>query len=1328
MRRVHSTTVWAAACMLQILSFQQALTAADSDADRQTIPEAKYQTPHYQLSVFQAGHFAIKVGGSWMPGCICLNVNGVPQYRTQQLSHMTCSVTRHADGRTIVVRGRLTPDIEFEQTVEARAQRVILTYDVRALNDLPAADIRITAGPQLEHATGLQFEVQTESETISSAFPPEAPVHRKDVRSVSWLDLGKRNARTVFEHCAGAYVSIAEGRAVYTALVRGDGPMNKGDTARAQLHFEVNPSGDAADTVATMRGELGHTMFGISGTAGLLNNVRTHRGLLIQQFSINEDDVHQVTVGRGSVAGWGGVKLSRKTPGEAYTVEAGGKIVNAWKEHVEARRRADDTDEIRFRARRTITTETKRLRVLMYVAQRFEQERTPYLIRTPDGETIDNDDGKRLWFGMPPKANEAGLGRYRQLGEYPAGTEIAVPMLARHERFSIKLGQPMRICGFRFEIYFRGLWFESIDPAATDLDFTVTVRRLPELHVGRLSVTEDPDSGAVGVDSGGMPVFDRLQPCRGAGVPCDGDWRWETREGRAIGTVRLDGGGDAAGLMATIPLHLYGKTIRLTPTQETAAEANAPVALRLGSASASIPLPAGTRIEFAPTALERVVLTPDQSSEIALTRAADGAGLRLLSHSTGGASFTVEHHVVAAPEPDPIALRLRAHDRSRSNPDLLGSLSVNRDQPEPGDVTVLTPWWRVIHSRAAGGAISAIAFVNGTNRNLLRNPITTRLAASGIFADTAEPDPTIEVAANQTDYVRLRISGFLRGPGGEALCPFEHVYEYRPMLVRRTCTYALGATPVDCTGIAIGSLELAPWLDEAVTRRESHRTAWHKAIFPGPPVFEDTTFSQYLCLFQRGVEGIDWLPACELRQWRHVGTGAPGTARYAIEGDDRGNPVMVIEPLAFGSDPVKLSGELRFESFLSLPQVKRCLQRRNFVACLDNGHCSEDFIKFSAEYGVTDIMLGAANTPGTFELADLQACQRTVRLARKHNIKVYPFDPFQLVSRKAPIWQQHEEWGRCELRNGKPELKVYSSYGDYFCPTAEGFRDALKKGYAQMVESAGFGGLYHDFEHPYVCFSTKHAAAPHMNTDGVLDMILWDRAFLGPERVFCGHTGWVPVLLFQDLCTVSAIFEEYPSSAPLPLYLTPAQGEFVNAAQMTLVSSFIAHGTVAPGEDGLVAPPADQVNAYLARCALVGIFPWAHAGNIGATDAYDLPDKIRPWYRLFAIRGTRNLASMQFLPYHRQTAVLCDNPYVRAATYWSAVDAIIVLANSESPAPASFRIKLLPDQFGWPQDSEFILTPSRDCPALVAGPGPREFEGGLQGYEFAAYHLSTATR
>ncbi|MHB8993658.1 MAG: hypothetical protein ACYC63_00240 [Armatimonadota bacterium] len=1320
--------------MLTLLALLMAAPAFVLAAEEgaQAVGGMRYATPSYQLVLWSAGHFAVKVGGSWMPGCVALNVGNIAQYQTDQLSYMEGEAEPIPGGRKITISGRLTPEVSFTQTLTCVADSITVEYMAQALKDLPDSNIRLTASPQLDQMKGKTLEIETPQGRQQVVWPAAQAISATDVSSLVWRDVGLRDARTVFVSGAGSQVNLGEKTAAYVAWLH-KGPMKQGQSARATVRFEAIPVGDAATTVANVHGRLGNTRFNVSGKSGLLNNVRTDRGLLIQQLSINEQDLHQVQIGQGKGSEWGGVRLSRQEPGQEYVVEGRGGIINDWQEKIEARKLSASKDEIRWSAHRTLDKGEQRLRVLMYVAQWLEQEQTAYHIRTPDGKIQSHDDEYWMWFGKPAEAEETGLGPYRVIGKYPAGTEIVVPMPARGEQMTVRLGQPMELSGFRFEIYFRGLWLQALDNKQQDLDLTVTVEKLPVRQVGPLQVTEDPIGGGTTLTSGGMPL-----------LSTGGRWTWRALADEAEGVLRV-GSAQAEGWgWIRVGEHLLGRVVTVRPLGGKPYTSHKGRPIRLGAEMSLDPLPAGTTLEFAPTALERVSLRVNDPAAVRL-----GKGLSIGSINQP-LELALKYWRVLSPTADAIAAR-PAHSRALDDPSVYGGLNVKRDTPAKGDVTVVTPWWEVVHTAARGGAISSIRFFNGTNQNILVNPIDTALWAPEEFRDVDDPAAKLTVLEATPTLVRLQVTGQLKNRVGKALCPFEHVYDYHPMLVRRTCRYELGNNKVQCSRLEVGSLNLRSWLDEAATREADERTTWHHAVFPGPEAFRTNDFSQYLCLFKRGVEGIDWVPAADLSQWRGFG-GRAKSAWYGLCGDEQGNGWIVVEPLGEGSQPITLTGTLQFDSYLSLPQTRRCLQRRNFVACLDNGECTQDMLKQCADYGVTDIMLGAGNNPGSFELTDLKASQKTVRAAAQYRIKTYPFDPFQLVNRRTPLWQQHELMGRMELRNGKPQLAEYSSYGDYFCPSSKEFRDALKTGYTKLVESANFGGLYHDFTHPYTCYNEKHwpsgtagptreedrvpgtdrvaAAVPdaqgHINTDGVLDMILWDRAFLGQDRVFQGHTGWVPVLFFQDLCTVTAIFEEYPSTEPLPLHLTPAQGEFVNAAQRTLVSSFLANGTGAPGEEN-PCPPTEVVDAYLSRCALVGIFPWMGSGNVGAADSYDLLEKSRPWYRLFALRGKNDLGTMQFLPWHRQTAVLSNNSFVRAATYWNADKAIIVLANSESAQPANFAIIVLPEQFGWAKGSKLTQRPMKDCDAL-SPTGPNAFAGKLPGFGWAAYELTRSER
>jgi hypothetical protein len=349
--------------------------SGDEAEGSQTIGSLEHRTPNYELSVFRAGHFAIKIGGVWMPGCICLNVNGVPQYRPEALAQMAADVEPLPDGRRIIITGHLTPDIAFTQTIEATPRAVALTYRCEALRDIDEANISVTAGPEADRLEGRAYRIVAADGETSGTWPPEDTVKATGVQEIVWPEVGRRDARTVFEQCDDGRVTITDQRARYTAVAVEREPMAAGDVKEVVLRFEAIPLGDAESWISTFFGGVDELRLGVTGLSGLLHNVRTDRGLLIEQLSINEASTHQVSVGRNTGDAWGGVGVVNDAD-DAVIVEAEGNVVNPWEERIEARRMSPTRREIHWTATRSLDAGPRRLRLLMYVAQWLEAQRT----------------------------------------------------------------------------------------------------------------------------------------------------------------------------------------------------------------------------------------------------------------------------------------------------------------------------------------------------------------------------------------------------------------------------------------------------------------------------------------------------------------------------------------------------------------------------------------------------------------------------------------------------------------------------------------------------------------------------------------------------------------------------------------------------------------------------------------------------------------------------------------------------------------------------------------------------------------------------------------
>ncbi|MCD6362000.1 MAG: hypothetical protein J7M38_14175, partial [Armatimonadetes bacterium] len=519
-------------------------------------------------------------------------------------------------------------------------------------------------------------------------------------------------------------------------------------------------------------------------------------------------------------------------------------------------------------------------------------------------------------------------------------------------------------------------------------------------------------------------------------------------------------------------------------------------------------------------------------------------------------------------------------------------------------------------------------------------------------------------------------------------------FEYKSGYLRQKWDYDFGEGVAGVTRFGVVRLDVRPELDEYLARRLSRRTQRGRAIFPGAAVFEEHSCARYLCLFQRGVEGIEWLSATSVPQWRSQ-LGEEGHARYTITAGERAPDAgsIVVEPWADPDNPITINGTRTFEWITGLANISPQLDRRYFITCLQAP--TEEMIRHAAYAGATVLHLSAGNYPGSFRSSDPAGSKRIVGLAHQYGMKIYPFDAHALLHRSVQevSAEQREQWQTERLnRRGERELWVYSSYGDYMCDAAQGWRDYMKRGYARMMEEYGYDGLYYDFVHPILCYNDRHNPdSPHLSSDGILDMCEWTARQVGPDGVFSGHTGWVPTIACKNYCTVDTIYEEIGDDQVPSLGRMPEQAQFVNARPKRLVSSFLWNSCLSTGETKSRRPRPDDALAYTARCALMGVFPAPRTADVleDMQRAADAPG--HPFVRLIEAARAVDLTTMEFADWRRQTAATCDNAHLRAATFWNADRALIFVANSESAREQSGALRVDTSAFGWSRGDEIAV-------------------------------------
>lgn len=1359
-----------------------------------TIAPLRVKAPHYELHVFERGHFAIRVGGVWLPGCVCLVLNpSLEQYDPSDLRRITACKERTEDATRITLKGQLAEVLEFTETIVCTDTRVDFTFTVTALADLRDRNLRLIAGPEATKLQGVPFVVRTVAGTQVGTFPPPTDLALTDVQSITWRGIAKRDVEFSFREAAWSRVNLGRERIGYEAGVFDSEPVPRGTTARVSCTLEVRPYGDVAYRREWAEVRAGFVTFDVGGMGGMLHHYRTDHGNLIQYLNLNEAQHYQSQAGRGPLPHWGGVTFEPTPTGGVVT--AAGKIVNQWEERIEAQAVDERCVRTRFHAWRTLD-QPQRLRLLVYLSAWMERAEQRFYLLTPDGTLTEDLNEEPLTVGLRQMETEAGLGPYRLVGEFPAGTQVHFPLRDRGEHLILTLAQPFRLATFRFGIHFRGVWFE-LDRKARELTLTIEhTRSHLTATVGALDLLFNDYALTATLRAGGIPLLLDVSPWEGevtAASPTAPAWKVEplvqSPQGVAVrGTGRLvsrwtgevdalrlpnrtlvtfrwqrvEGGPSSSspperGIRIDLPIHLLGTPLAIKPPEEPWQFAVKGIRPRLGAELDLGWLSAGTELGFRPSATERVGLGLGTSAHGQLVRPSRGrAALILVAEDAEELTMTISY---ARLRPPLTGTRKRGQGPARSTfpperltvlrhrPNLTLALPADREGWEEGDLTVRSPWWEVVHAAARGGAIASVRFFYGRNENLLTEPLTTLLqVGETVLADTADSHARLRVLEARPERVVVEVRGRLlqcgtqnagEGPGlyrgGGAVAqsiPFLHRYEYSLGQVRRTCRYDFGAGVAGVTRFEVGTMHLRSDLTEYAARRDGRDTEWGYCVFPGRPAFSQRGFAEYLAVFERGVEGLDVVQATPRWEWETAVEGAPGGAWFGLVGDAQGQPTVVLAPYARTDAPVTLRGPKEFHYYLSLPRIRPTLPRRHFLAVLHPAELTPDLASALAEAGVNGVLLSIGDRPGSFRAGGEEATRRAVATAHRCRMQVFPFQAFALLNRQVPAWQEHhEEWARMVQKNGQPEPAVYSDYGDYMCFEAAGWREYLKRGLHDLRTRYGFDGLYYDFVHPLACANPRHWPQVHEYTDGLLEMIEWTRREVSPEGIFVGHTGWVPTILFQNLCTVAAVFEEITDDQVPALCDWPANGQFVNATEKTLVSSFLNHGCLGPGEADFRPPRPEDVRAYLARCALTGLFPWLHSGNLGAVDRYDLLPAAEPYLRLF--RSFRGLAleRMQFADWRRQTAVLTDNPYLRAATYWRGKEAVIVLANSETPFPQQGRFRVQVRHFGWKPVAQYTLEHRPDGETLTVSAETLGREGvpvALEGYDYRVYHLLTS--
>lgn len=952
----------------------------------------------------------------------------------------------------------------------------------------------------------------------------------------------------------------------------------------------------------------------------------------------------------------------------------------------------------------------------------------------------------------------------------------------------------VRAAAIRRYVGGQGIVFRPKNPdRVAKLSMTVETRAMPHVRAGLLDGFVHPSNGALWLGAGGMPLLgveafeaQRLQSQAGvrgepwrtavssdtAGTVVKGlgrlqsptEFEWTLSDRAVQCTWRRTGDVDApAGYHLTVPYEWVGAVVQVVPAAVSSA---AKMDFRLGADIDLGPQAAGTRLVLHLTGTEQASIRLDTRCRVVSYRkrlAATGPFAEVIPFAQAYPSAVAKAEVIELQPPGGLVLscdpgerefRLsisyerrpapvprRVHTRALLSGD---GIRVRADKPNMGDVTVETRWWRVVHEQRRGGAVSHISFPMGSGRNILVAPVASYIRSDGVtFAQDRDASAKVRVVSVGPKDVEVMVTGVLcpeEGDARDVRVPYTCRCQYTPWWLKRTVEFDFGDGGRDVSRIGVLRLDARRELDMLGDKPCVAR--WQKAVFPGPTLGQvHRVVGVGMLLFDRGVEGIGFMPDSDMRAWRQAWPERPDKAYIAIEGNGQAGPRLLVEPLRV-SKPLRLSGRLKYGHYLGLPCVRERLARVHRPCYLGhNPWLTPGMAKRLADAGVNLLIAGFSDGGfGYFVPTDAkygQAVHEFIQTAHAHGIRTVPFTAPSLPLKRLPAkCKEHfDDWVILKQRGAKLEPLAGPTWY-YFCYDAPGFIDYLKEGLPRTMREFAFDGLYCDGFYPMgTCHNAAHGPSPHACWEGLLDFARWSReSLLGRDKVLYAHTGYYPTFIVDNLCDLTWIFEEVNywcnkegriCSLERLSEMTAVVPNTQRALDMTPVDRWMTYrGENVPS---FLHLDSQDIREYTARMALCGVFPTIASCRVGPRSEDDMFDRLAGYFRLTRTFRDVDLSKFRFADWRSQSAAVADAADVRCAVYWNAHEALVVAANTECRDEVGCRLRIRPDAFGWARGSRCewrVLPDGRPEAASLDALAQLGMPLKLEGFDYRVFSIS----
>ncbi len=614
-----------------------------------------------------------------------------------------------------------------------------------------------------------------------------------------------------------------------------------------------------------------------------------------------------------------------------------------------------------------------------------------------------------------------------------------------------------------------------------------------------------------------------------------------------------------------------------------------------------------------------------------------------------------------------------------------GTLSPFRAVRKKNKIIVSNEFVRCVHDLDQGGEMTEAVILNGSGKNLFVQAQRTIIGlieysryhtyssaaapAKKVSVTENEGNPVIEFSSEMVDAQGKKLPGFL----------IRHRVEYTPQGEALHQVTFCTKKKISALGmVQIGSLYPAKRMDTLavmpcqveMSDAYASRCRWYKLAGDATSGFMTRWVPNAMLVFQRGVDGFQFVRGGDLAKWDKIGGTLPGFGMgYFTYSKNLDAYEMRIAPLDCRREGQYLEGENTFEFSLAFPYVKK-----NIVPlspCSGNLFIeTKDFEKrwptekdFAAWESAGVSLMRLHNDGDCFENGifwrdaayppyppeEMKKMERTLALARRHHIDVVPYFSLHEYHPEAAGFKQNaQKWGRIALKGDGiiPSYYRKGYYGYVMC-LKSGWMKKRKDTIDEVLRNHDFAGVYYDWCSAKECVNPKHGPR-HWDFRELIEILLWSYHRVGENGVIYLHQTSNPNIAAENLAGL-VLTEETGKSRMAGTMFSP-HAHFLN---------------ICPRQVCLMIPASspDYMLRQYAMCALLN-HATVSSGLKPIVDFYrENADLMRK-----AVKYRRHTAPGEGL------CETSDNNAVGMSAYWDENEAMLVFANlTEEPRKVSYR-------------------------------------------------------